>query len=158
MKTKLQNPRACILLALTILSTGSPKDPAQESASADIYEAVIRYQIRSWDLAANSYCVKINGRDPGKNFLSRFNPLPVKGASGCRKQKTSSVFMQVHDKKIGRLAVIFDVEAIRWLTENEAKVEGGYFCGSLCMAGGDYHVVRDGTRWVVTGYDVHIQS
>jgi hypothetical protein len=82
----------------------------------------------------------------------------VKGASNCRKQTIEKVLVVVLDKKTGKHSVIFNLDTIRWITENEAEVAGGYFCGNLCMASGDYHVIRDGTRWVVTGYDIRIQS
>lgn len=129
-----------------------------ESASADVYEAVVRYQIKSWDLAANSYCISVEGKDATKDFLKRFNPLPVTVGSNCIKQAKQKFPMQVVDKKTGKRSVIFDVEAIHWLTKDEAEVEGGYVCGSLCMAGGKYHVSRDGMQWVVTRYEVQIQS
>ncbi len=148
----------CLLLAMTMQSFVAAQEPQPESAFADVYEAVVRYQIKSWDLAANSYCVSVDGRDPTKDFLKRFNPLLVKGASGCIKQTKLKVSMQVVDKKTGKPSVIFDVEAIHWLSQNEAVVGGGYLCGSLCMAEGKYHVIRDGMQWVVRGYEVQIQS
>jgi hypothetical protein len=126
--------------------------------SGDVYEAVVRYQIKSWELAASSYCVSIAGRDATKDFLKRFDPLPVKGASSCRKQTKDKVLVVVTDKKNGNRSVMLDVEAIRWITESEVDVTGGYFCGSLCMASGTYHLIRDGTHWTVTSYDVQIQS
>lgn len=155
----MRSPRAFIplLLALIIQSVVIAEEPQRESASVDVYEAVLRYQIKSWDLAAISYCVSVEGRDATNGFLKRFYPLPVKGASSC-KQTKQKVSMQVIDKKTGKPSVIFDVEAIHWLSKNEADVEGGYLCGSLCMAGGKYHVIRDGMQWVVTRYDVQIQS
>jgi hypothetical protein len=57
-------------------------------------------------------------QDATRDFPRRFDPLPVKGASSCRKDTKQKVSMQVLDKKTGKLSVIFDVEAIRWLTEN----------------------------------------
>jgi len=145
-------------MVLTVQFSVTAPEPQAESASADVYEAVVRYQIKSWDLAANSYCISVEGKDATKDFLKRFNPLPVTVASNCIKQAKQKVSMQVVDKKTGKASVIFDVEAIHWLTKNEAEVGGGYLCGSLCMAGGKYHVIRDGMQWVVTRYDVQIQS
>jgi hypothetical protein len=133
------------------------QQPRKESEVADVYEAVVRYQIKTWDLAANSYCVSIDDRDATKDFLKRFDSLPVKGASSCRKR--NDMFMaSVIDKHSGKHSVILDVEAIRWITENEAEVTGGYYCGSLCMASGIYHVVRDGTHWAIKGYEIKLQS
>jgi hypothetical protein len=66
--------------------------------------------------------------------------------------------MWVLDKKTGKHSVIFDVGAIQWLTEEKVEVEGGYLCGSLCMAEGTYHVIREGTYWVVTGFSIRVIS
>jgi hypothetical protein len=152
---------ACFIFLL-IASMTQPlvkaQRPPKQSASADVYEAVVRYQTKAWDLAADSYCVSINGRDAAEDFLERFVPLPVKAALKCRKQTKAKVTVVVLDKKTGKRSVIFDVETIRWITENEAEVAGGYFCGSLCSASGIYHVIRDGTHWVVTRYDISTRS
>jgi hypothetical protein len=149
---------AYLLPLLVANAIAFAQEPEKESGSGEVYEAVVRYQIKSWDLAASSYCISVDGRDATKDFLKRFVPLPVRTASGCTKKTTQKVLMQVVDKKAGRPSVIFDVAAIHWLTKNEAEVEGGYLCGNLCMASGKYHVVRDGTRWVVTKFDISIQS
>ena len=95
-----------LLLALTVQSSVVAQQPRKESEVADVYEAVVRYQIKSWDLAANSYCVSIEGRDAAKDFLKRFDPLPVKGASSCRKQTMEKVLVVVTDKQSGKRSVI----------------------------------------------------
>jgi hypothetical protein len=146
------------LFASNVQSAEEVQNAPNEDESANVFEAVVRYQIESWDLAANSYCISIEGKDATTDFLRRLTPLPVKAASGCRKHTTEKVMVSVVDKKTGKRSVIFDVEAIHWLSENEATVEGGYFCANLCMASGLYHVVRDGTKWRVTRYDVKLQS
>lgn len=155
-----------ILLTVTIVvgqdaeTSASTKKPSPVS-STDVYEAVVRYQIKSWELTADSYCVEVNGKDAGQELLSRLEPLPIKPASGCREQ-TRSVgalkTMEVIDKKTKKRAVIFDIEKILWRSETGADVEGGYTCASECMAGGMYHVVWDGSRWVVSGFDIRVQS
>ncbi len=153
--------KAVLIYLLAILlaqSFAAAQESQKKSASADVYEAVVRYQIKSWDLAASSYCISVDGKDATKNFLKRFVPLPVQPASGCSKKTTHKVLTQVVDKKTGQLSVIFDVGANRWLTKDEAEVEGGYLCGKLCMAGGKYHVFRDGMHWVVTRFDISLQS
>jgi hypothetical protein len=146
------------LLALNVQSDKEAQHNLQEDESADVFESVVRYQIKSWELAANSYCISIEGKDATTDFLRRLTPIPVKTASGCRKQTTEKVMVSVVDKKTGKRSVIFDAEAIRWISENEVEVAGGYFCASECMASGRYHVVRDGTKWRVTRYDLKLQS
>ncbi len=147
-----------LLLALNVQSSEEAQNTPKEDESGKVFEAVVRYQIKTWELAANSYCISIAGKDATTDFLGRLTPLPVKAASGCRKQTKDKMLVSVVDKKTGKRSVIFDVEAIHWISENEAAVEGGYVCASLCMASGSYHVVRDGTNWRVTGYDVKLQS
>lgn len=139
-------------------SSEESQNTPKEDESASVFEAVVRHQIKSWDLAANSYCISIEEKDATPNFLSRSTPLPVKPASGCSKQTKEKLLVSLVDKKAGKRSVIFDAEAIHWISENEAALEGGHFCASLCMASGDYHVARDGMRGRVTRYDVRLQS
>ncbi|HEX7285051.1 MAG TPA: hypothetical protein VF532_02660 [Candidatus Angelobacter sp.] len=128
----------------------------------ELYEAVVRYQIDAWQLAADSYCIEINGKDAGKEILEHLQPLRVKGASACRRETVSRVkplaVMHVVDKETKKLSVIFDIGSVRWKSDSEAEVDGGYECGTMCMAAGTYHVVRDGTSWRVTRFDVSIIS
>ena len=149
---------AVVFLLLAALAPASAQNSPEEAKSADLYEAVVRYQIKTWDLAANSYCVSIDGKDAAKDFLARFDPLPVKPASACRKRTSQKVIMGVVDKKSRKPAVIFDLESVRWLSSDEAEVVGGYLCGSLCMASGRYHLIRKDSRWSVTSFLIQIQS
>jgi len=133
-------------------------EPPQHPSPTDVYQAVLRYQVKTWELAADSYCVEVNGKDADAALLERFKPLRVKGASACRKQTTNRVLMRVVDRVTGKMSVIFDMGEIRWPKRSEAEVDGGYLCGSECMAGGTYHVAWDGSQWVVTKFDVRVQS
>jgi hypothetical protein len=134
-------------------TTEAPQNPS----AADVYEAVLRYQVKSWELAAESYCVRVNGKDANTTLLERLKPLNLKGASACRERTVQHVMMRIVDRKTGRMSVIFDVGEIRW-RKFEAEVDGGYLCGSECMAGGTYYVAWDGSRWAVTKFDIHVQS
>ena len=138
----------------TAVGEAAPQHPSP----TDVYEAVLRYQIKTWDLAADSYCVKVNGEDAELALLERFKPLRVKGASACRQRTIERVLMQIVDRRTGKQSVIFDMGKIRWSKGSEAEVDGGYVCASQCMAGGTYHVAWDGSRWVVTKFDVRVQS
>ena len=164
-----KQPIAGTVLLVVIAASGmaqttantSPPTKAHESKQNDVREAVLRYQISSWELAAASYCVKINGKNADENFLRRFRPLPVKGASECRKQippKLPRWLYSIVDKKTKKNSVIFDIGEIRWVKQSEAQVDGGYDCASQCMAAGTYHLAWDGTRWTVTAFDIHVQS
>lgn len=149
------------LAAQTIPDDSHPAQEAQGVVSVDVREAVLRYQISTWKLAAATYCVKVDGQDADRRFLTRFYPLPVKGASGCRKQTPSKLpkfLYTIVDKHTKKNSVIFDIGEIRWVKQTEAEVDGGYDCASECMAAGEYRVVWDGTGWTVTAFDIRVQS
>jgi len=121
------------------------------SGDIDVYESVIRYQINSWELKSLTFCIKVNNVDAEKALLERLRPLPVKPASAC-KETDQKTLMRVVDKETMKNAVIFDVGAIRRISDSELEVEGGYLCASQCMAGGVYHVAREESGWRVTGF------
>lgn len=148
---------ASVFAQQTQQSLSKPQTLPYAGASEDVYEAVVQFQIRSWQLASQSYCVEIDGKNASPNFLARFRPLPVKPASECR-QQSYSVAMKVIDRKTKKPSVIFNAEKIVWLTANEADVEGGYICASQCMAGGTYHLSRDGAHWIVKSFDARVQA
>ena len=146
-----------VVVGQATTSAATNTQPAPYNVTADIYEAVVRFQIKSWELAADSYCVKIRGRGAEKSFLRRFAPLPVKPASGCR-ERGLWYERRVVDKRTRKNSVIFDLGEIRWPKRTEAEVDGGYHCGSQCMGGGTYHLTWNGTRWVVTRFDLSVIS
>jgi hypothetical protein len=128
------------------------------SKSAAVYEAVIRFQIKSWNLSADSFCIKINGRDADKYFLEQLELERVQQASACKETGKSLGYMSVVDKKTNKDSVIFDLENIRWNGESEADIDGGWLCGSMCMARGVYHAVQDQSGWHVIRFDAHVAS
>jgi hypothetical protein len=148
-----------VLTALVYALPQSPKktDPAI-SPNLDLYETVIRFQISSWELSAHTYCIKINGADADPVLLQRLLPLPVKPASACRMVNEKSPLMSVVDRKTRKTAVIFDLGTIRRVSDSEVQVEGGYWCGSLCMAGGVYRVLLQGQSWHVAGFEPSVMS
>jgi len=131
-----------------------------QSKSAEVYEAVIEFQIKSWDLSADSFCIEINGRDADIEILKHIGSARVKQASACKKQDSGpkKSFMSVVDKRTRKHSVIFDIEDIRWSGDAEAEIDGGWLCGDLCMAGGVYHAAHDQSGWHVTRFDAHIMS
>jgi hypothetical protein len=138
---------------------GAPQGvPAPGPDAPDaVYEAVIRYQIKTWDLGASTYCIKVEGKDADKKFLQRLKPLPVKPESDCTQRHNKNTYTTtVIDKDTKKRSVIFGVGAILWRSQTEAEVQGAYLCGSQCMSGGIYHVIRNGGQWQVTKYDARI--
>ena len=128
------------------------------SSDLELYESVLRYQIKSWELAASTFCIKVNRADADATLLNRLRPLPVKAASECKEVIGKTTFMRVVDKKTKKKSVIFDVGAIHHLSDSEIEVEGGYLCASLCMASGVYRLVREESGWRVTGFKWNVIS
>lgn len=150
-------------LALFLTTVALSKCPvafAQDATGDEdsIREVVLRYQIKSWELNADVYFVEINSKDPSKEFLNRMADLkkPVKRKSDSKQAGAAKEY--VRDKRSRLRGVIFDQARVIKKTESTVDVEGGYFCGSLCMASGTYHLQLRGTTWVVTGFDVSIIS
>lgn len=156
-----------LMIALVVMTTlaGSagaqtPDQPATfqptPSETAAVYEAVARYQIKSWQLTAHIYCFRVKGQDADKEFLDRLKPLPVRPESDCTQKDTKTFTMSIVDKRTKKSAVLFGLGGILWRSPTEAEVEGSYLCGSQCMAGGVYHLAFDQGIWSVTRFDQRI--
>jgi hypothetical protein len=130
--------------------------PPEPGATAAVYEAVARYQIKSWQQTAHAYCFRVKGQDADKEFLNRLKPLPVEPESDCTQKDTKTFNMSIIDKRTKKSAILFGLGSILWRSPTQAEVEGSYLCGSQCMAGGIYHVVLDQGQWTVTKFDVRI--
>jgi hypothetical protein len=136
---------------------------SRQQRETEIREAVLHYQISTWEFSAASYCVQVNGKDADKDFLLRLRSLPVKKASECRKKRAPGLprdlgLYSIVDKRTKKNAVLFDIGEVRLTSATHADVDGGYHCGGLCWAAGTYRVGFDGTRWTVTAFDIQIQS
>jgi hypothetical protein len=151
-----------IPIVLTALVQAFPQSPKKTdpvtSADLGLYETVIRFQISSWELSAHTYCIEINGADADPVLLQRLLPLPVKRASACRKVNDKSPMWSVVDRKTRKTAVIFNLGTIRRVSDSEVQVEGGYWCGNLCMAEGAYRVLLQGQSWHVAGFQPSVMS
>ena len=143
-----------LMIAAHVLPQAVHKPNDASSGNLDLYEAVIRFQIKSWQQAAHTFCVEINGVDPDQALLTRLRLLHVKGASACQKRDEKQSMNIVNGKMQG--SVIFNLAAVRSVNEFEIEVEGGYLCGGLCMAQGVYRVVREASGWHVVGFEAHL--
>ena len=163
--TRCRIARKLSILMLIVLTSFVPLHAHQAKLTAsdmEIYAAVARYQIRVWDLKADTYCIQVNGKDPSHEFLKLLAPLAVKPASACVSKPASGqagrVVSRVVDKKTGKPAVIFDLDRIERSPEGKADVEGGYDCASQCSGRGKYRLDLQGTEWIVKSFDVTFQS
>ena len=147
------------ILNVPWLSCSAEAQESQTAQETEIREAVIRYQIANWDLHADVYFIEIQSKDPGKDFLNRFanDVTPVKGKSASRRKKDVAGF-HVEDRQTKKRGVVFGQESIIWKDGSTVAVEGGYYCASLCMASGVYHLKKHDGRWGVAEFKINIQS
>jgi hypothetical protein len=121
----------------------------------DIREATFRYQFvrnaSGQKQNAGMYCLSIvaNGKetDPDDAFIKRFdgNTPVVKRASDCSRSAAEGV----KDRATGKRGLIFRTEAIKWISDTEAQVEGGYYEGGLSASGNTYYLRKTDGKWIV---------
>ncbi|RPI01217.1 MAG: hypothetical protein EHM64_16075 [Ignavibacteriae bacterium] len=148
------------------LGTDASNGLAQLSIQDSIREAVFRYQFQhnasGQQQTAKIYFLSvmilndstgywIHG-NPSLDILSHFNNNvpPVKSFSDC----TLSV-NGVFDNKTGENGLLFQVGALRWITEEQVEVDGGYFEGGLSASGNTYYLERKNAQWIVTRDVMH---
>jgi hypothetical protein len=132
----------------------------------DIREVVFRYQFGNNESGQQQstkiYFISVMSKpdssaswiygDPDPELLRRFDgnvPL-VKPYSLC----TLSVF-GVFDRESGQRGLLFRTSEIRWISDDEVEVDGGYFEGGLSASGNTYYLKRENGRWVVTRDVLH---
>jgi hypothetical protein len=123
----------------------------------DIRETVFRYQFdhnaSALQKSATAYCLSfgVKDADPPDEFMKRFSgfkPAVVK-ASMCRP------VYGVVSKHILKSRVFFRVSSIKWISDAEVRVDGGYYEGSLSASGNTYTVKMENGKWEVTNDEMH---
>ncbi len=120
----------------------------------DIREAVFRHQFdhnaSGQQKSAHAYCLAVGDKDadPSEDFLKRFahHKPPVRKASACRITASGEVI----DNHTGKRGLLFRVENIRWISDTEVAVDGGYSEGNVSSSDNTYTVRKQNGRWEVT--------
>ena len=88
------------------------------------------------------------GSDPSPQLLKQFDDHrpPVKPVSASVLEAGTA---QVLDRESGLPGLIFTIREIRWLSDDEVEVEGGYEEASESGAGNVYRLKKEGGRWKV---------
>lgn len=151
-----------MIVSLLILAACSPtgvheaaKDPA-----LDVQEAVFRHQFEhnasSQKQSADFYCLALRDKqDPPEELMRRFasHSPRVFPASQCTTDAHSGVS---HGGMSGG-GLVFSITEIKWLSDSEVEVSGGYYEGGLSSSGnvyrlkrvaGKWQVVEDGMEWI----------
>jgi hypothetical protein len=108
---------------------------------------------------ATAYCLSVGTaplqslttefNDPPQTIMQRFSGLepPVKPVSQCSRSMDEGV--RDVPGGGGKPALILIAHNIRWLSDTEVEVEGGYYCGGECGSGRRYRMSLEGASWVV---------
>ena len=120
-------------------------------AEVDVREAVFRYLFEANDSVqqeqAGTYYLQVEGgEDPPPQLLLRFegHHPPVGPGSASTMGEYGII-----DKATGRSGLILRIKSLRWVSDNEVEVEGGYYEGILSASGSTFRVVYEDGRWVV---------
>jgi len=147
---------------LTVPPTAMPaatptEEPPLLSEEDQIREVVFRYQfehnVSGQKQEANSYYLEVEeGADPSRQLLARFDghQPPVQPASASTLEAGTALVL---DRETGLSGLIFRVDEIRWLGEDEVEVDGGYEEASESGSGNTYLVAREERGWEVMGME-----
>ena len=146
--------RLCALALLLAAATFGATDRAQEVDA--IREAAFRYMFAhnasGAKQSAKVYCLAIEDKDPDEAFLARFagSTPPVKKRSECKVSGRG-----VRDKATGGKGLVFNVAAIRWVTDVAVEVDGGYYEANLSASGNTYSLEKTDEGWAVVKDEMH---
>jgi hypothetical protein len=139
---------------------------AQMTAQDTVREVVFRYQFdhnhSGQQRTAKVYFLSVmvpeestgywTDHDPSRELLHCFdgNTPPVKAFYKCRRSEEG-----VFDLETNEMGLLFQTGAIRWITNDQAEVDGGYFEGGLSASGDTYYLERKDGQWIVTRDVMH---
>lgn len=142
-----------ILVCVSSVCLAEPPNKAAEEL--DIREATFRYQFQKnasgQQQHAKSYylAIQVDGKptDPDDAFMKRFagNNPPVKKRSEC----DTSTGKGAIDKKTGQLGLVFNTGPIKWVSDTEVEVSGGYYEAGLSASGNTYYLKKVHGKWRV---------
>ena len=145
---------AHFFLLFAFTSLGLAADKARDSQMDDIREAVFRYQFdhnaSGQQKTAKVYFIGVGEKatDPSDDLIKRFaeHKPPVRKASTSHYVQGKGIL----DKKTGEQGLAFSVRSIKWISDNEVEVYGGYYEAELSSSGNTYTVKKESGKWRVT--------
>lgn len=145
---------AALLVPVAGVAQQQPASASSAQQEDDVREAVFRYQFKTLDFQVAFFFISVDNKNPSQAFLDRFreNDPIVRGASDAKfEKKPVQGFVDKHTEKQG---IMFRQEAVHWISDTKADVQGGVECGDLCdPATGVYHAERTGGHWDVSSFD-----
>jgi len=105
--------------------------------------------------SANAYFPSVEGdKDPSPQLLERFDAHrpPVKPVSASTLEPGTALVL---DRETGLSGLIFRITEIRWLSDHEVEVDGGYYEASESASGNTYSVLKRDGAWEVVSVQPH---
>jgi hypothetical protein len=148
-------------LGLAALMSGCAPNLNKADEELQIQQTVFRYQFEH-NAAANKYdifCIAISkgktDSDAPTKLIQGLNDVrhKVVKSSDCDENAGNGVI----ERASGKPALMLNVGQVKWLTEDEAVVEGGYYEASLSASGNTYglkkmsgvwKVIKDQMNWI----------
>lgn len=146
--------RAVLLICFVCAaSCAVPDESTRAKAEDEIREVTFRYQFlhNASGLQQNAkiYFLAIADEhgDPTDEFMERFaDDKPT-----VKKKSQAKVGGDgVKDRDTGEIGLIFRVDNIKWVSDTEVEVGGGYYEAGLSSSGNTYFLKKQKDRWVVT--------
>jgi hypothetical protein len=145
---------AHLFLLFAFTSLGVADEKARQGQDDDIREAVFRYQFdhnaSGQQKTAKVYFLGVGEKatDPSDDFMKRFanHKPPVRKASASHFVRGKGLL----DKKTGERGLAFRNTLIKWISDTEVEVSGGYYEAELSSSGNTYTVQKENGKWKVT--------
>lgn len=138
------------MLFLVIGCTSLParKFSSLSKMELDVYEVVLRYQFENNVSAqqewAHAYYISFYRGDPSDEFIDRFSgqtPVVLK-RSECKMNSEGVINRQTKEP-----GLIFYLGEIRWVSEAEVEVDGGYYENDRSASGNTYFLHKKDGKW-----------
>ena len=139
--------RKLAALALIVVLVGCSRSTIDRAKEEDkIREAVFEYQMEHYTASIFFLSIGEVAGDPSAEIMSHFegHVPPVKPASQGIVGGGDSI-----NDSTGETGIIIKAAAIKWISDTEVEVKGGYFAGVKAASGDTYHVVLQNGDWVV---------
>jgi hypothetical protein len=90
--------------------------------------------------------------DPDNAFIKRFAGNKPRVAKRSESNESPE---GVKDKTTGEIGLVFNVGDIRWISDEEVEVSGGYFEAGLSASGSTYQLRKIKGKWTVRSEEMH---
>ena len=142
-----------LFLLFTLASLGFAADEGRQSQEDNIRETVFRYQFdhnaSGQQKGAKMYYLGVGKEkaDPSDEFMKRFaanKPLVGKASAA------HFIRGKLLDKKTAERGLAFYVTNIKWISDGEVEVSGGYYESGYSSSEHTYTVKMENGKWRLT--------